>query len=84
MHNMMTDKSDRRESGATYKQFSQSSVTIILNDRNTLPYCDQSDSDADVTLHGGPTQQQIYLDGPPEHQTSRQTQQHSLQQHTSV
>ena len=57
---------------------------IILKDIIILPYCDQSDSDADATLHGGPTQRQIYLDGPPEHQTSHQIQQHSLQQHASV
>jgi hypothetical protein len=81
----MADKSDRRESGATYEQFfTKFWHIIILKDIIILPYCDQSDSDADATLHGGPTQRQIYLDGPPEHQTFHQIQQHSLQQHVSV
>jgi hypothetical protein len=76
MCNMMADKSDRRESGANFHKFWH---LIILKDINILPYCDRSDSDVDATLHGGPTQPQIYLDGPPERQTSHQIQQHSLQ-----
>lgn len=79
----MADKSDRRDSGATYAQFSQSPDTLFWR-TNVLPYCDQSDSDADATLHGGPTQQRTYPDGPPEHQTSHQIQRHSLQQYLSV
>jgi hypothetical protein len=57
---------------------------MVLNHINVLPYCDQFDSDADATLHGGPTRRLTYLDGLPEHQTSHQIQQHSLQQHTSM
>lgn len=51
---------------------------MSLKDKNILPYCDQSDSDAGANLHGGPIRQQTYLDGPPEHRTSHQIQQYSL------